>query len=343
MKKVILAILFALIYQTSNACVIFIYHKVGDNRTPSTNVSIKRFKKQMEYLKANNYKVISLKRLVDLLKEKRKLPEKCVVLTFDDGYKSIFINAFPTIKKYGYPITVFLPTEAIEKHYPDYLTIKQIEEMRKYGVDFESHSYAHPRFTPPPKPMTEEEYKNWIRGDLTKSIEFFKKHFDYKPFAFAIPYGDYNKIIINIAKSLGFEAILTQDATALNKYTPLWLLPREPILGKNWSTMEHFKEVLNEGYIALNKREPDIGIAPKNPRIVGGVVKNFERFKKSSFRVYLSERGWQWAQIKGNFVFIKNNSPLKKKLERVGVMAITKHGKVSKTLWLIETVKPYTN
>ncbi len=343
MKKAILTTLFVLIYHISSACVIFIYHKVGDNRTPSTNVSIKKFKEQMEYLKANGYNVISLKKLVGLLKKKEKLPKKCVVLTFDDGYRSIYKNAFPIIKHYHYKITVFLPTEAIEKHYPDYLTMKQIEEMRKYGADFESHSYSHPRFTSPPKPMTKKEYENWIRSDLTKSIEFFKKRFGYKPFAFAIPYGDYNKTVISIAKSLGFQAILTQDATALNRFTPLWLLPREPILGKHWSTMEHFKEVLNEGYVAVDRRVPDIGIVSKNPETIGGIVKNFERFKKNSFRVYLSERGWQWAQKKGDFVFIKNSTPLKKKLERVGIMAITKSGKIAKTLWLIETIKPYTN
>jgi len=342
-RTIVLIVIFSFIYTTSNACVIFIYHKVGDNRTPSTNVSINKFKEQMKYLKVNGYRVISLKRLVSLLERKEKLPDRCVVLTFDDGYRSIYKNAFPTIRRYHYKITVFLPTEAIEKHYPDYLTMKQIEEMREYGVDFESHSYAHPRFTSPPKPMTKDEYENWIKQDISKSIEFFKKHFGYKPFAFAIPYGDYNKTVINIAKNLGFKAILTQDATALNRFTPLWLLPREPILGKSWSTMKHFKEVLNERYVALTERVPDVGVASKNPKIVGGVVRDIKRFKKNSFRVYLSERGWQWAQTKGNLVFIKNSAPLKKRLERVGIMAITKDGKIAKTLWLIETIKPYTN
>lgn len=340
MKRLLYTFAFLLFLSVNaKACVIFIYHKVGDNSTPSTNVSIKLFKEQMAYLKEHSYNVISLKKLVHLLKNKQNLPKKCVVLTFDDGYKSIYYNAFPIIKKYSYPITVFLPTKAIEKHYPDYLTLKQIKQMMKYGVDFQSHSYAHPRFTSPPKGITGESYYNWIKSDIQKSIDFFVKHFNYRPYAFAIPYGDYNKTVIKVAKNLGFTAILTQDATNLGKNTPFWLLPRQPILGKYWSTMEHFKEVLHEGYIDLKKRIPQIGICPKKPNIVGGIVEDIDRYKKDTFMVYISELGWEKAFIKGNLVYIRINKPLTKNLERVGIEAKTKSGKLCKTLWMIEPIQ----
>jgi len=340
MRKLVCLITLLLIFSiNSQACVIFIYHKVGDNRTPSTNVSIKLFKEQMAYLKKHAYNVISLKRLVYFLKNKKDLPKKCVVLTFDDGYKSIYKNAFPVIRKYGYPITVFLPTEAIEKHYPDYLTMQQIRQMMDYGVDFESHSYSHPRFTSPPKGLIGENYYNWIKSDIQRSINFFIKHFNYRPYAFAIPYGDYNKTVIKVAKDLGFTAILTQDATNLDKNTPLWLLPRQPILGKYWSTMDHFKEVLNEGYIDVRKRIPDIGICPKKPRIIGGVIENIKKYRKNSFMVYVSELGWKKSVVKGNLVYIKINKPLTKKIERVGILAKTQSGKLCKTLWMIEPVQ----
>ncbi len=337
MKKLafIILLLFTFTYY-SKACVVFIYHKVGDNRTPTTNVSVKKFKEQMAYLKNKDYKILTLKKLVSLLEKRQNLPKKCVVLTFDDGYKSIYYNAFPTIKKYNFPITVFLPTEAIEKHYPDYLTMQQINQMKAYGVDFESHSYSHPRFTSLPKGITGKKYYAWIKNDIQKSVNFFVKNFGYKPYAFAIPYGDYNKTVIKVIQDLGFKAILTQDATNLNKNTPLWLIPRQPILGKYWSTMAHFKEVLNEGYINLKKRLPGIGICSKQPKIVGGEVENINRYNKTSFMVYVSELGWKRASIKGNIVYIKLNKPLRRKLERIGLEATTKSGKISKVLWIIE-------
>ncbi len=339
MRRVFFTIVFLILFLgTSKACVILIYHKVGDNRTPSTNVSTQMFIKQMMYLKNHKYNVIPLKQLVNLLKVKKPLPKKCVVLTFDDGYKSVFYNAFPTIKKLNLPITVFLPTEAIEKHYPDYLTFQMIRTMIKYGVDFQSHSYSHPRFTSPPKGISGSQYINWIESNIQKSVVFFKKYLGYKPYAFAIPYGDYNMKVIKAAVMLGFQAILTQDATALDSHTPLWLLPRQPILGKHWSTMKHFQDVLNEGYVDLKRRVPSIGFCKKDQKIFGGVVENIKKYKKNSFRVYISEFGWLKAQVRGNFVYVTIKKSLTRTIERVGIMAVTKKGKVCKSLWMIEPV-----
>ncbi|WP_022671090.1 polysaccharide deacetylase family protein [Hippea alviniae] len=329
----VMLIIFIFTILKANACTILIYHKVGDNRTPSTNVSIERFKEQMQYLIENNYRIMPLKELVNLIEKRKNLPKKCVVITFDDGYRSVFKNAFPIIKRYKIPATVFLPTEAIEKHYPDYLTMKQIKIMQQYNIDFQSHSYSHPHFTNPPKGLTKEKYKAWIKNDLKKSIEFFEKYLGYKPYAFAIPYGDYNKTVIESAKELGFKAILTQDATALNKNTPLWLLPRQPILGKYWSTMKHFKEILNETYLDVKKRIPDIGDTAQ-PSIIGGIVNGIDRYKPNSFKVYCSQYGWIKANTKGNLVFIKAPK-LTKRVQRVGIMALKKNGKVAKTLWMI--------
>ncbi|AEA33074.1 polysaccharide deacetylase family protein [Hippea maritima] len=334
MKKLIVILFFTLLWIKADACVILIYHKVGDNRTPSTNVSIKLFEEQMAYLKEHGYKVMPLKTLVDKLKKHKSLSDKCVVLTFDDGYKSIYKNAFPIIKRYHYPITVFLPTEAIEKHYPDYLTLKQIEEMRKYGVDFQSHSYAHPRFTNPPKNIPANKYKNWIVSDLKKSIDFFKKHFGYKPYAFAIPYGDYNTTVIEAAKSMGFEVILTQDATAAGKKTPLWLIPRQPILGKYWSSMKHFKEVLEEGYLPVEKRIPEAGSINKNLKMVGAVIDNASLYDKNSFKIYTTQLGWQKAKLKGNLAYINMKEKLSIPKQRIGVMA-KRNGITYKTLWMV--------
>ena len=65
------------------------------------------FEKQMEYLKNKEYQVISLTKLVEILESDELIPKKTVVLTFDDGYKDNYINAFPILKKYNFPATIF--------------------------------------------------------------------------------------------------------------------------------------------------------------------------------------------------------------------------------------------
>ncbi len=335
MKKFVFAIFIFFLSCNSFATTILIYHKIGDNRTPTTNVSVKKFKAQMKYLHDNNYKVIPLKRLVDMIKNHKKLPKRSVVLTFDDGYKTVYENAFPVIKKYGYPISVFLPTEAIEKRYPDYMTMKMIKEMMKYGADFESHSYSHPRMAYKPKGWTDKHYKDWIAGELTKSISFFKKYFNYKPYAFAIPYGEYNKTVINMAKDEGFSAILTQDPGAVSRYTPLYLLPREPILGKYWSTMQHFKEVLRQEYLPLKERIPDFGVLKKTPTIIGAKLMFAGNYKNCG--VYVSELGWHKAKIdKQGFVMIKNRSKFMRKKDRIAVTCVDKKThRIAVNFWMV--------
>ncbi|WP_051904551.1 polysaccharide deacetylase family protein [Hippea jasoniae] len=341
MKKV-LVVTFLIVFLLStklNACVVFIYHKIGDNSTPSTNVSKTLFFKQMAYLKKYNYNIISLKKLFNLLSSKSSLPPKCVVLTFDDGYKSIFTPIKKVIKLYHYPITVFIPTQAIQYRYPAYLTLKQIKELMHLGVDFQSHSFAHPRFTSPPKNLDRTKYLKWIETDLKKSIDFFKNYLGYKPYEFAIPYGDYNKTVIQAAKNVGFKIILTQDATPLGKNTPLYLIPREPILGRYWSAMAHFKEVLNEKYLAVKKRIPDIGKCDRKPKIIGGEILNINRYIKNSFYIYTSQTGYIKAKTKGNLVYIKPNFKFRKKLLRVGIKALTKNHKKAVILWMIQPTK----
>jgi len=330
MKKIIiLTFIFLINSVSSHALTVLIYHKIGDNRTPTTNLSIKKFKNQMLYLKENHYKVLSLKKVITMLKNHRKCPEKSVVLTFDDGYESIYKNAFPIIKKYKYPISVFLPTEAIEKRYPDYMNIAQIKDMMKYNVDFESHSYSHPHMI--------FKSRSFIKNEIRNGIKFFTKNFHYKPYAFAIPYGEYNKTVIECAKSAGFDTILTQDSGAVDKNTDVYLIPREPILGNYYSSMEHFKNVLNETALDIKRRYPNIGKLNQNPpHIIGAEILNIKKYKKNSFKIFLSELGWKHAKIKNNLVYIEITRTLHRKKDRIGIEAIEKNtNRHAKTFWMI--------
>ncbi len=336
MKRIAIIVLLISIFLSGTSygyVVVLIYHKVGNPKSPSTNVSINRFRKQMKYLKVHHYSVIPLKRLIRLLRHKQSLPQKAVVITFDDGYKSVFNNAFPIIKKYGYPATVFLPTEAIEKHYPAYMTLREIKEMMKYHIDFQSHSYAHAHMAYLKKGETIQEYKAWITQDLKKSISFFKRYLGYKPIAFAFPYGDYNRILIRIAKKLGFECLLTQDIGSVGRYTPLTMIPREPILGKYWATMRHFRWVLSLEPLSLKRRYPPVGIISGKPEFIGATVRDLRRYK--NFMVYTTLNGWQKAKIKDNLVYVKHFT-IDTPKDRLGIMAINRTtGREAMRLWMV--------
>ena len=123
-----------------------VYHHIdrasADREFPSMNtVSADIFRKQMEYLKKSDYKVITLDELVSGIKLGESFSKKSVVITFDDGYEDNYIHAFPILKGLQLPATVFLISDTIGQK--GYLNLQQIEEMRQHGISFGSHSRRH--------------------------------------------------------------------------------------------------------------------------------------------------------------------------------------------------------
>ena len=98
----------------------------------------------MDYLAANNYSVISLSELLKGLRV-GQLPLKPVVITIDDGFKSTFTLAYPVLKKYNFPATLFLYTDFIEKNSYS-LTWEEIREMTKNNIEIGSHTLSHCNF-----------------------------------------------------------------------------------------------------------------------------------------------------------------------------------------------------
>src|SRR5688572_7722820 len=94
--------------------VAFIYHRFGEGSLPSTSVSLAQFDAHLDHLAHNGFKVWSLDRVVGALLEGTALPEKVVAITIDDGFASIYTEAYPRLKARGFAFTVFLNTDAID-------------------------------------------------------------------------------------------------------------------------------------------------------------------------------------------------------------------------------------
>ncbi len=316
---------------------IFIYHHFGDNRYPTTNVSVKKFIAQMQYLSDNNYSVIPLAHLVGLLKSKTPIPPNTAVITIDDGYRSVYNEAWPILKSFGFPFTVFLYVEGIERGFRNYLSWEQILEMQKEGVDFQDHSFSHKRMADWPQGLTEDEYRQWIKADLVSSITVLRERLNTRPRFFAIPYGEYNSIVMEEAKALGYEAIFTQDPGSVSDDTDVFFIPREPILGNEWSTLKHFVKVLKRVDLPLAALNPNIRpLRDKLPNTFGARLKYPERYQPGSFGIYVSELGWQPGQLMGDRISIVNDVPLARRSNRVMVSAREKGtGRVAVRFWLL--------
>ena len=316
---------------------ILIYHRFGEENNPSTNVSVKSFRDQMAYLKSNGYKVVPLSSVAKALKEKRPIPDKTAVITVDDGYESVYTKAWPILEKYGYPFTVFLNIQGVCDHYKSLLSWEQITEMHDAGVDFQDHSYSHHRLANWPLEMSEKDYRKWIHNDLQKGADILAMRLGEKPKYFALPYGEYNHVVIDEAVKIGYEAIFTQDPGAVSSDTSRFQIPREPILGNEWISMEHFKMILGRKDMPCKDVQPHLfPLVGEEPFYVSARLLYPSRYESDSLDIYISELGWLPAKLNGELLTTLKPVTLHRRVNRIAIEGKNKeNGSTAIRFWML--------
>jgi peptidoglycan/xylan/chitin deacetylase (PgdA/CDA1 family) len=186
---------------------ILMYHYIS---TPPEDADIYRvdlsvteaaFAEQMAYLRDNGYTTIDLYDLSLAITNQIELPEKPIILTFDDGYLDNYQNAFPVLAANGQKGVFFVVTEFIDKNREGYLTWELVEEMAAAGMRFESHSRTHPDLT--------TLSRDGLIWELRGSQETLTAHIGYTPRYFCYPGGDYNDETIAMLQELDFWGATT--------------------------------------------------------------------------------------------------------------------------------------
>ena len=300
--------------QTNNGyATVFIYHRFGDSRYPTTSVSMEDFKREMLYLKKNNYNVISLKELYKLIEEKKPIPPKTVVITIDDGYKTT-MKAYRILKEMNFPFTVFLYMEAINR-YPDFLTEKEIREMEKSGLaEFENHLYSHPNLAKWRLTLSKAEYIKRLKREKELSEKKFLKLFGRKPEFLAFPYGDYDRINVKFFKESGYRLLMTQDR---GTYSGRGILvPRMAVVGSQ-SGFRKFVSDLKIEPLPVIKHTPDYGVYGKNTVKPVFYIENPERYKNCW--IYATKNGWVRGIKEGERVGSSLPLKIKSHTTRIGI------------------------
>ena len=319
----------------NNYATIFIFHRFGDKRYPSTSVSMKDFKKEMKYLKTHGYNVISVKTLYNIVASGKPIPPKTVVITIDDGYKTT-MKTFSVLKRYKFPFTVFLYMAAINR-YPDFLTLKQIKEMEKSGlVTFGNHLYDHPNLGWKRLHLPTEKYLETLKVEEAKSRKRFKELLGYEPEFFAFPYGDYDKISLKFFKKR-YKLLFSQDRGAFSgKEFPV---PRIAVVGSQ-SGFKLFVEDLTIEPLPVISHKPDIGLTDQNPVNVSFKIKNPENYHFCS--IYATGLGWMHDVVKsGSVVKLKKKIELVKYKTRIGLRCYDKRtGRKAEFFFLVLEKRP---
>src|SRR5438128_1423153 len=211
--------------QTAQA-IIFCYHLLVDKvRYPGTEITPAAFESQMKELKYHGITVISMQDLLSWKRGEKNIPPRCAVITFDDGYKAQYEVAWPIMKKYGYPFTMFIYTEGVRGGSlggGGAITWEQLADMRDNGVDIEAHSATHqdlreghtitlasPGGKKTRTKLTGPQYEQWVRNEVVGSKELLEQRLGIKVNCFAVPFGNYNEHVKELARNAGYEAMFT--------------------------------------------------------------------------------------------------------------------------------------
>jgi peptidoglycan/xylan/chitin deacetylase (PgdA/CDA1 family) len=210
--------------------IIYGYHRfVKTVHSAWTEILPEDFEKQMQELKNRGIPVISLQDMLAWKRGEKNIPPRAAVITFDDGWKSQYEVGWPILKKFNYPLTMFIYTEGVRGGKfggGEAVTWEQLAEMRDAGVDIQAHSATHQDLKKPFDKVTKrrlnpQEYQQWLDAEIGGSKELLEQRLGIKVNCFAVPFGNWNPQVKETAMRAGFEAMFTVYGQAITFHTPL--------------------------------------------------------------------------------------------------------------------------
>ncbi|MDH4206274.1 MAG: polysaccharide deacetylase family protein [Desulfobacteraceae bacterium] len=220
---------------------ILVYHNFSKKGSDKTAVSQDDFEAQMKYLKQNGYHVVSIDQLLDFIDYKEQLPEKSIVITFDDAWRSIFDIALPILIKYGFTATFFIYTDFIGGGKA--MTWKQIETLSKIGFDIQCQTKTHRNLAVPKKNESFKEYFESIEMEISYPKKLIKNNLNIDCKYLAYPYGETNNLVIAMLKKHGYRAAFTIDRKPNPFFIDKYRICRSVIYGSY--DMNNFKNNLS--------------------------------------------------------------------------------------------------
>ena len=206
------------------------YYRISKNKPSKTAITQDDFKAQMKYLKDNGYHVITLDQLLGFLDYREQIPEKSVVITFDDGWISIYDIAVPILKEYGFPATIFIYTDFVGGGKA--MSWKHIKALSQAGFDIQCQTKTHRNLTVLKNKESFKQYFNALEMEISYPKKLIKEKLNKECNCLAYPYGETNNLIIAILKKHGYRAAFTVDNKSNPFFVDKYKISRSAIYGK---------------------------------------------------------------------------------------------------------------
>ena len=225
---------------------VLVYHNIGAQRKGRLLIAASTFEEQMRYLKAEGYRAIRLEDFLGYSCDKRQLPKKSVLLTFDDGHKGFLQYAHPVLKELGFPAVLFIQSDQIaQRPNASVLSWSELRELMKENVEVQPHSKTHGNLRRAPG-ESESAYARRMQAELGTPLALLRAQLPQPapaPETIAYPYGEWDEDLLRYVKQYGYAAGFTVHREANAAFVPLHKVNRSQVFA-DW-TLEEFKKNLN--------------------------------------------------------------------------------------------------
>lgn len=235
------------------------YHHLSDDLVTPYTIKPAFFREHMEYLKNHHFHPLKLEEFYEFLNTGLLNQENAVLITFDDGYESNYTEAFPILKEYGFPATIFVIYENLrdslerkrENKIPP-LTFVQMDQMKRSGlISFQSHTYGlhaiedeRPKTAPGPS-EGDQEYRSKLYVDLMMARKALEDLVKEPVIGLAYPYGHHNQRLIKVLKKAGYQYGFYTQTGFVTEHTDPFHIPKND-MGKPEMDGHRFEHTLRE-------------------------------------------------------------------------------------------------
>lgn len=260
-----MAALAALPALAADSAVVFMYHRFGDGRYPSTNITLEQFEAHIRELTSGAYTVWPLARIVAHVRDGQPLPDRTVGISIDDAYLSVYTEAWPRLKAAGLPFTLFVSTDHADgKQGGGYMTWDQIRELSRAGVTIGHHTASHLHM-----PDADDAR---LRDEITQATARYEAELGLRPELFAYPYGEASLAVERLVRQAGFIGAFGQHSGAMGPQDDPHYLPRFA-LNEHYGDMDRFRLAANTIDLPATDLTPeDHLVTDANPPAVGFTV-----------------------------------------------------------------------
>lgn len=222
----------------ADSAVVLMYHRFAEDSFPSTNIRLEQFEAQLQHLEDRGYNVIPLAELLAAFEGEAELPERAVVITIDDAYRSIYTVAHEQFRKYDFPYTVFVATDPVDEGLSAYMSWDEMRELEADGVTFANHGAAHRSTIESGDYSSEDERLALVRADVEKGWQRLSEELNPLPGVFAYPYGEYDAATADLLQSMGYVSF-GQQSGAISTASDTRSLARFP-MAESFGGMDQF-------------------------------------------------------------------------------------------------------